>query len=154
MDETRSAAPSHDECTMALLAHVLQVITWWIGPLVIYLVKRESRFVSFHALQVLIYQGLCFVVSMPTMVLWFGVIFATTLPGAATEKPSKGPGIAFFIVFALLGLAWMGIWVLTMVLSIVYGVKAGRGEWAAYPIIGRWARRLAGLDKDFQAAGM
>jgi hypothetical protein len=29
-------------------------------------------------------------------------------------------------------------------LAILYGIKAGRGEWAAYPIVGRWAMRLAG----------
>jgi len=31
------------------------------------------------------------------------------------------------------------------VLGIVYGIKASKGEWAAYPVIGRWARRLAGV---------
>lgn len=152
-EETHLAEPTHDECTAATLAHVLQIITWWIAPLVIYLVKRESRFVSFHALQALIYQGLCAVIAMLMMVLWIGGIMVATLPGTATEKASKGPITFFFIVFGLCMLFGVGIWVLTFVLGIVYGIKASRGEWAAYPIIGRWARRFAGIHKDLHTAG-
>ena len=36
-----------DERTMAVLANALQMVGAWIGPLIILLVKRESRFVSF-----------------------------------------------------------------------------------------------------------
>ncbi len=43
--------PTQDERTMGTLAHVLQLVGGWIAPLVIFLVKRNSRFVSFHALQ-------------------------------------------------------------------------------------------------------
>jgi hypothetical protein len=153
-EETKLAAPSRDDCTLALLAHVLQLITWWIGPLIIYLVKRESRFVSFHALQALIYQVLLFVASILMMGLWFALIFSGVLLGGASGKASKAAPIAFFIVFGLFGLFWLGIWVLTLVLGIVYGIKASRGEWAAYPIIGRWARRLAGVNKGNQPLGL
>ena len=38
----------------------------------------------------------------------------------------------------------VGNWVLTLLFAIVDGIKAMRGERAAYPVIGRWARRLAG----------
>jgi uncharacterized membrane protein len=42
-----------DEKTMATLAHVLQLVGGWIAPLIIYLVKRDSKFVAFHAMQAL-----------------------------------------------------------------------------------------------------
>ena len=29
-----------------------------------------------------------------------------------------------------------------LVIAIVYGVKAGRGDWAEYPILGSLARRV------------
>jgi hypothetical protein len=32
-----------------------------------------------------------------------------------------------------------------VVIAIVYGVKAGRGEWAEYPFLGRLARRILKL---------
>ena len=35
-------------------------------------------------------------------------------------------------------------WVVNLVLGIVFGIKANRGEWAAYPVIGRWAHRITG----------
>ena len=41
---------------MATLAHALQIIGSWIAPLVIFLIRRESRFVAFHALQALLLQ--------------------------------------------------------------------------------------------------
>src|SRR5690348_8473361 len=47
------AATTDNERTMAALAHVLQLVGGCIAPLVIFFIKRESRFVSFHALQVL-----------------------------------------------------------------------------------------------------
>jgi uncharacterized Tic20 family protein len=45
-----------DERTMATLAHALQLIGSWIAPLIIFLIRRRSRFVSFHALQALLLQ--------------------------------------------------------------------------------------------------
>jgi hypothetical protein len=36
----------------------------------------------------------------------------------------------------------MGWWVFMLVVAIVYGIKAGRGEWAEYPLLGRLARRI------------
>ena len=147
VEETESLAPSRDERTLAVLAHVLQFMTWWIGPLVIFLVRRESRFVSFHALQALIYQGLLFVARILMMGFWFALIFTDALVRVGRGKPSMVAPIAFVIVF---GLFWVGIWALTLVLGLVYGIKASRGEWAAYPIIGRWARRLAGINHSDQ----
>jgi hypothetical protein len=39
----------------------------------------------------------------------------------------------------------IGAYVLMFVLAIVYAVKAGRGEWAGYPGIGRLAAKAAGV---------
>ncbi|MFZ0479207.1 MAG: hypothetical protein WAL71_08660 [Terriglobales bacterium] len=46
MAEESSFAITQDERTMATLAHVLQVVGWWIAPLIIFLVQLKSRFVS------------------------------------------------------------------------------------------------------------
>ena len=42
--------PTPDERTLAMLAHILQTFSCFIGPLVIYVVKRDSRFVAFHVI--------------------------------------------------------------------------------------------------------
>ena len=56
---------------MAVLAHALQLVGGWIAPLVIFFVKRQSRFVSFHALQVLFLQLIYAIVSGCLMVFFF-----------------------------------------------------------------------------------
>jgi uncharacterized protein len=44
-----SATPSQDDRTMALLIHILGIFTWFIGPLVVWLIKKDqSAFVDQH----------------------------------------------------------------------------------------------------------
>jgi len=134
--------PTDDERAMACLGHFLQFGTGFIGPLVLFLVKRDSRFVAFHALQALLLQLLYMVLMGVVMFGFFASIFAS-IP-MSTGKPA-GPPPFFFFFFPFFWLLMMGAWVLTMVLAIVYGVKAIRGQWAGYPVIGSWARRMLGL---------
>ena len=42
----------------------------------------------------------------------------------------------------------MGIWVATIVIAVIYSIKAGRGEWAEYPVVGGWARRVLKIGPD------
>lgn len=126
-----------------MLAHLLQLFGGFIAPLVIYLVKRDSRFVAFHAIQALIWQVVYFIVTMLGMVLWFLLLFGTI--ALHPNSPStKGPPVAIFMLFPLMWLFVAGGWIVTLILSVVYGIKANQGQWAMYPIIGRWARRFAG----------
>ena len=125
---------------MSILAHVLQVVGWWIAPLIIFLIKRESRFVAFHALQALLLQIFYMMVMAVFMVLWFVTIFASFAQKTSTGNNAPPP--AFFIVFPIVWLGFMGMWILMLVIAIFYAIKAGRGEWAAYPLIGRIARRI------------
>jgi uncharacterized membrane protein len=64
----RTFEPSKDERVIAALAHGLTFLEGGIiGPLVIYLVKKdESDFVAFHALQSLYFGALFFLVSFLT----------------------------------------------------------------------------------------
>ena len=68
-------APSHDEKTFALLAHVLGIFSGFIAPLVFFLVKRDSKFVSFHALQSLAWHIIYFA-------LFFGGMSAEDMAAA------------------------------------------------------------------------
>ena len=124
---------------MAILAHVLQIVGWWIAPLIIFLVKRDSRFTSFHALQVLFLQILMLLMFV-FLGLWFAFIFLTVMQ--APQGKGAPPPTGFFILMPLIWLGWMGLWVVMIVVAIVFGVKAGRGEWAEYPVLGRWARSV------------
>ena len=127
---------------MAVLAHVLQLVGGWIAPLIIFFVKRQSRFISFHALQVLLFEGVCLIFSMLVAGgFFFAMIMGMTLGGWSSQHHPSPP----FGIFLFFGVFWLGImflWILKLVLAIVYGIKAGHGEWAEYPILGRFARQI------------
>ena len=128
---------------MATLAHALQVVGWWIAPLIIFLIHRKSRFVSFHALQALLLQITYLILMGGFMFLWFGSFFVLM---AHQQADKAAPSPAFFILMPLIWLGFMSMFVLVLVVAIVYAIKAGRGEWANYPVIGVIARRLLKMD--------
>ena len=132
--------PTQDERTMAILAHVLQIVGWWIAPLIIFLIKRESRFTSFHALQALFLQILYMFLMVLFVVVWFAGIFVIMAHAPAEKGAPPPPG--FFVLMPLVWLGWMVMWGLMIVVAIVYGIKSGRGEWAEYPVLGRLARNV------------
>ena len=134
------SGPTPDERTMAILAHVLQIVGWWIAPLIIFLIKRESRFTSFHALQALFLQILYMFLMGLFMVVWVAGIFMVVAHAPAEKGTPPPPGL--FILMPLVWLGWMAMWALMIVVAIVYGIKAGRGEWAEYPVLGRLARSV------------
>lgn len=121
---------------------MLQILLWWIAPAAILLIKRDSKFVSFHALQALLLQAVYVLTIMAGLVLAFGVfvLAAALAPGGRNALP---PG--FYFLMPVLWLSWMGMGVTVLLAGIVYGVKAGRGEWAEYPYLGRLARRILKL---------
>ena len=137
---TGPVATTQDERTMAVLAHVLQVVGWWIAPLIIFVLKRDSRFTSFHALQALFLQILYVLLMGVFMVFWFAG-FIVVMAHASQAKGAPPP-IGFFILMPLIWLGWMGAWAVMIVLAIAFAVKAGRGEWAEYPVLGRLARHV------------
>jgi uncharacterized Tic20 family protein len=134
--------PTQDEKTMAMLAHVLQIFTWWIGPLVIFIVKQDSKFVRFHALQALLWQIALIVFWMLGMGVWIAVIFSTVFSSIGKAAPNRAPPVALFAGMGLIWLLLMAVYLSNIVFGILFGVKAGRGEWACYPLIGRWARHI------------
>jgi uncharacterized membrane protein len=129
--------PTPDERSFALLAHLLQIIAGWLGALIIFLVKRDSRFVSFHALQVLFLQiahlALMMLVGLSCFFLFFVVAIAPR-----SHVPSPLP----LLIFPIFLLGWAGPWIAIVVMGIVYGTKANQGEWVEYPVVGELARKV------------
>jgi uncharacterized membrane protein len=129
---------------MATLAHVLQLIGSWIAPLIIFLIRRQSRFVSFHALQALLLQIIHTIIAIVLMMLWFVTIF-TTVFHQTSGKPPVFPPIVF-LVMPLVWLGFMVMWAGTLAIAIIYAIKAGRGEWADYPVLGKLARKMLKME--------
>ena len=125
-------AVTQDERNMAMLAHLLQIFTGFLGPLVLFLVKREqSKFVAYHALQALVWQ-------IAYSACLFVGVFATIALAIVTNPHNSNGFPVFFLFFWLLA---MGGGLLNFVLGIVFTIKAYNGEWSSYPIIGPWVRR-------------
>jgi uncharacterized protein len=133
-----------DERTMATLAHALQLIGWWIAPLIIFLIRRQSRFVSFHALQALLLQVVHLMIAVVFMALWFATILTTVFQQTSGQPPAFPPAV--FFLFPLIWLVFMAMWVGTLTIAILYAIKAGRGEWADYPLIGKLARKMLKME--------
>src|SRR5262245_25179950 len=131
--------PTQDDRTMATLAHALSILGF-IPPLVIFLVKRQSRFASFHALQSLLWHIVYVALIMMAMVGWIVMIFVTVLHSAADKGAPPNP--ILFVFIPLFWLLFAAAGVVNLILAIVYCIKASQGEWADYPIFGRLARKI------------
>jgi uncharacterized Tic20 family protein len=140
-EHTELPAPSADERTFAMLAHFLQLFGGFVAPLVIFLIKRDSRFVAFHALQVLLWQVIYIGVGLLCVFGWIVAILSTIITQSGSAS-GRFP-LPIVVVLPLVIVIFGGWWLTTMVLAIVYGIKANAGEWAEYPIVGGWARKLA-----------
>jgi len=129
---------------MATLAHALQLVGSWIAPLIIFLIRRRSRFVSFHALQALLLQIIHTIILLIMMTLWFTTIFTIVFHQTGGKPPEFPPALLVFVPLVWLG--FMGLWIGTLIIAILYAIKAGRGEWADYPVLGKLARRILKMD--------
>ena len=132
--------PTSEERTIAMLAELLQLFSWIIGPIIIYFVKRDSRFVRFHALQAVLLQAFLIVF----YIVFFVVIiagFAASIPRNGGQPPSAFPFVILFCLYGFMGLTWLA----TMIIAIYFAIKAQNGDWASYPVIGRLAKRMAGI---------
>jgi len=94
------------DTTLGLVAHLLGLLTWFIGPLIIYLVGKD-KFTKDHARNALNWQI--------SLIIYFI--------------------IAFILVFVFIGVFLMiALAILNLVFSIIGMVKASEGKMYAYPM--------------------
>lgn len=107
MDEIIAGAPNQDERNFAMFAHLLGVVTSFVGALVIWLIKKdESAFVGQEAKEALNFQ----------ITLLIGHVIAGALMFIAIG----------FLLFPLL-------WVVNIVFSIMGAMAASKGQGYRYP---------------------
>lgn len=113
MEDTTSPTPSAngttpDERTMAMLAHLLGIVTGFIGPLIVWLIKKDqSAFVNDQGKEALNFQITCLILYVICFILVFVLIGIFLMP--------------------LVGLYWL-------IFTIIAGIKANGGERYRYPI--------------------
>ncbi len=107
---------SQEDRTMAMLAHILGVFTGFLGPLIIWLIKKDqSRFVAFHAMQALFFQV---AINLVMLVLAVTVVLALAVPL---------------------------VWVAGIVFGVLGGLAANKGDWYDLPVVGKFARQQIGI---------
>lgn len=119
--DTFSVAP--EEKTLGLVAYILAIFTSWIGPLILWLVKKDqSKFVAYHCLQALLLMGAVFIVEAISNIVFTALHL---LPVA-------------WLVVAVLGLG-------SLALNIMAAIAASKGDWYEMPVVGAYARKIAGV---------
>jgi len=67
-----AGTPSKDECTMAMLIYILALLTGWLGPLILWLIKKDSsQFINYHGKEVLNFTITFFVAYIISWLLIF-----------------------------------------------------------------------------------
>jgi hypothetical protein len=74
------------------------------------------------------------------MGMWFGTFFLAVAHRGGGSNAAPPP--AFFVLLPLIWLGFMGMWIVMLTVAIIYGIKAGRGEWAEYPVLGSLSRNF------------
>lgn len=90
--------PTTDEKNLALLSHVITIVSSFLAPLVIYLIKKdESAFVAAHAKESLNFQItvfiICFILAITIiglLLVWLIAILALIFVIVATIRASEG----------------------------------------------------------------
>jgi uncharacterized protein len=112
-EEQPLVTPTSDEKTMAILAHILALVAWFIAPLVIYLAKKDSPYVTAHAKESLNFQ----------LTMLIGIIISVVLMLV----------LIGFLLLWLLGIA-------NLVFVIIATIKASENKLYRYPIAIRFIK--------------
>lgn len=109
---------------MGMLIHLLSLLTGFLGPLILWLVKRqESTFVDFHGKECINFNL--------SMLLYSIILMAVSLVVAVVTL-----GIGIFFLFPAYILLGIGL----LVLEIMACIAANNGQWHRIPLTIRFIR--------------
>ena len=105
---------SEEEKSLAMLCHLLGIFTGFLGPLILWLVKKDSSaFIGHHGREALNFQITVFLV----MLCLGSVTFV----------------LLFFLIGIFIAPLLFVVPVLALVAEIIAAVAAQKGEWFRYP---------------------
>lgn len=106
--------PTKDEMTMGMLCHLLGLLTGFVGPLIIWLVKKDdSPFIDHHGKESLNFQ-------ITLTIAIFGLTAVAVV-------------LSFIFIGILLFPVIFVVVILALVAEIMACLAASRGEWNRYP---------------------
>ena len=103
-----SATPKKESTNLALLCHLLGLLTSFVGPLILWIIKKdEDSFIEHHGREALNFQ--------------ITVLIGYIVGGILTMIC-----IGFFVVLA--------VWAVDIIFSIIACIAASKGEMYRYPV--------------------
>ena len=106
--EKPSGEITSDDKTMAMLAHLLGIVIGFVGPLIIWLIKKDqSKFVDYHGKEALNFQ----------ITVLIGYIVSSIL--------------SMVLIGCITGVI---VWIASLIWCIIGGMAANKGEYYKYPI--------------------
>jgi uncharacterized protein len=109
---------THEERRIAMLAHLLGIVTLPLGPLLVCMRHSKSGFVRFHSLQAMFFQ-------LALMAVWL---------------------VAGVLAFSFIGLIFVPFVMVAQVgYPLLAAIKTRRGEWFKYRFVGDWTLEFAEL---------
>lgn len=116
--------PNDDERLMGMLIHLLNLLTGFIGPLILWLIKKdESRFIDHHGKEALNF-AISLLIYSTCLVALFIVVGVLTL------------GIGFLVLMPLFFAFGVAVWIF----EILACVQAYQGSWYHFPLTIRFIR--------------
>lgn len=104
LESVQTQPPNSDEKMMGMLAHLITIFSSFLGPLIIYLVKKdESEFVAEHAKESLNFQITVAIICIALIITVIGILFV-----------------------------WI-VGIISVVFAIIAAVKANEGKPYKYP---------------------
>lgn len=73
-EEQPLVTPTSDEKTMAILSHILCIVAGFLAPLIIYLAKKDSPYITAHSKESLNFQLTMIIGHIISFILWFVII--------------------------------------------------------------------------------
>lgn len=112
--EAAAPMPTKDECNMGMLAHLLGIFSGFIGPLIIWLIKKdESVFVDDQGKEALNFQ-------LTVLIAYF---------------------ISIVLMFFCIGyFTFLAAWIVSIIFSVMGTMAASKGERYRYPVSIRMIR--------------
>jgi uncharacterized Tic20 family protein len=156
MENLESTQPTQDERIMAALSHVTALIPLMgvIAPIIIWATQKEkSKYVSFQALQALVYQ----IVNVVVMILGYGCYFASFFAALIAmpllDSMADVEMVEFSLLFVIFPISVMILFGVLELFFILYGIVAAvfvlQGKPFKYLVIGKRLERY--LQKRMEA---
>lgn len=111
-----TATSTSNDNTMGMLAHILLIFTWWLGPLILWLVKKEQGGLATENAR----EALNFGITLT--ILWVAIWVLTFVLGIATG------GLGFVLGFFAFIPALLGL-----IFGIIGAMAANKGQAYRYP---------------------